>query len=83
MSNHVENLLILVSAITSHISISAFSSLVFVLVGITSFTVGRNICAIAAGIKEYNSIIKKKKKKHGKAVLLLKDKLNTIKVLRV
>ena len=39
------------------------------------------MCAITAGIKKYKSIIKKKKKKHDKIMLLLKDKLNTIDVL--
>ena len=39
------------------------------------------ICAIAAGIKKYKSIIKKKKKKHNEIVLLGKTKLDTIKVL--
>ena len=36
------------------------------------------ICAIAAGIKKYQSIIKKKKKKHNKILLLEKAKLNNI-----
>ena len=36
---------------------------------------------IAAGIKKYKSIIKKKKKKHDKIVLLAKSKLNGIEVL--
>ena len=35
------------------------------------------ICAIAAGIKKYKSVIKKNKKKHDKIVLLGKDKSNT------
>ena len=39
------------------------------------------ICAIAAGIKKYNAIIKKKKKKHDKIVLLATSKLNSIIVL--
>ena len=39
------------------------------------------MCAITAGIKKYKSIIKKKKKKHDKIMLLVKDKLNTIDVL--
>ena len=47
--NYVEHLLILVSAVTGCVSISAFASLV---------------CAITAGIKKYNSIIKKKRNKH-------------------
>ena len=50
--------------------------------GITSSTIGLKICAIAAGIKKYKSIIKKKKKKrHDKIVLLAKSKLNSIAVL--
>ena len=72
--------LFLVSTVTGSVSIPAFASLVCVLVGIISSAVGLKICAIIAGIKKYKSIIKKKKKKHDKIVLLLKDKLNTIEV---
>ena len=36
---------------------------------------------ITAGIKKYNSINKKKKKKHDKIVLLSKSKLNSLEVL--
>ena len=79
--NYVEHLLILASRITGCVSISAFSSLVCDPVGITSFAVGRKICAITAGIKKYKSIIKKKKKKHNKIVLLGEDKLNTTEFL--
>ena len=68
--NYVEHLLILVSPVTGCVSISAFPSLVFVPVVITSSAVGINICAITAGIKKYKLIIKKKKKKHDKIVLL-------------
>ena len=39
------------------------------------------ICAITVGIKKYKSIIKKKKKKHGKKVFLAKSQLNKIKIL--
>ena len=46
---------------TSCVSISAFASLVGVLVVVTSSTVGIKICAITAGIKKYKSIIKKKR----------------------
>ena len=49
--------------------------------GITISAIGLKICAIAAGIKKYKSIIKKKKKKHDKIVLLAKSKLNSIEVL--
>ena len=52
--------------------ISAFASLVCVLVGITSPAVGLKICQITAGIKKYKRIIKKKKKNHDKIVLLEK-----------
>ena len=42
--------------------------------------VGIKICAIAAGIKKYKSIIKKRRKTHKKVVSLAKTKLNTIEV---
>ena len=50
--NYVENLLILVSTVTGYASISEFTSLVRVSVGITSSAVGLKICAITAGIKK-------------------------------
>ena len=74
-------MLILVSTIIGCVSISAFASFVCVPVDITSSAVGIKIYAITTGIKEYKSIIKKKKKKHDKIVLLGKDKLNTIEFL--
>ena len=49
--NYVENLLILVSAITGCVSISAFASLVLVPVGIAISAVGIKICTITSGIK--------------------------------
>ena len=58
-----------------------FTSLVCVPVGITSSARGLKICAITAGINKYKSIIKKKKKKHGKIVLLGKTKLDITEVL--
>ena len=79
--NYVECLFILASTITSCVSISAFASLVYVLVVIRSSAVGIKICKMTAGIKKYKSIIKKKKKEHDKIVLLGKDKLNTIEIL--
>ena len=47
--NYVENLLVLVSTVTGCVWISAFASLVFVPVGITSLAIGTKICAIIAG----------------------------------
>ena len=79
--NYIEHVLILASTITRGISISDFASLFGVPIGITSSAIGLKICAIAAGIKKYRSIIKKKKKKHGKIVLLAKTKLNSTEVL--
>ena len=62
-------------------SISAFTSLVGVPLGIASSAVGIKICATTVGIERYKSIIKKKRKKHDKIVLPAKTKLNTIEVL--
>ena len=79
--NYIEHFLILVSAVTRCISISAFTSLLGILTGIKSSTIGLKICDITAGIKKYKTIIKKKKKKHDKIVLLEKFELNSIEVL--
>ena len=72
--NYIEHLLILVFIFTGCVSISAFASLVAILVGNTSSTEELKICVITVGIKNYKSIIKKKKKKHDKMVLLAKTK---------
>ena len=60
---------------------SAFASLIGIPTGITSSAIGLKMCAIAAGIKKYKSIIKKKKKKHEKIVLLAKSELNILEIL--
>ena len=51
--SYVEHLLILVSTVTGRISIAAFASLVCVAVGIMSSSIRIKICAITAGIKNY------------------------------
>ena len=79
--NYIEHFYVLASTITGCVSISAFASSVGIPIGITSSAFGLNICAITAGIRNYKSIIKKKKKKHDKIVLLAKSKLNSIEVL--
>ena len=71
-------MLILVSTVTGCLTISAFASLVCVPVGITSSVVGIKICTIAAWMKNYKSVIKKKKKKHDKIIFLEKDKTQII-----
>ena len=78
--SYVEHLLILVSTVPGCVSVSSFASLVCVPVGITSSAVGIETCTIAARIKKYKSVIKKKKK-HDKIVFLGNDKLNAIEVL--
>ena len=55
--------------------------MIAVSIGIKSSAIELKICAIAAGIKKYKSIIKKKKNKYDEIVLLAKSKLNSIEVL--
>ena len=62
--NYIEHFLILAYAVTGCILLSAFVSLLGIPIGITFSAIGLQICAITAGIKNYKSIIKKKKKKH-------------------
>ena len=79
--SYIEHFLILASAITECISISAFASILGIPTGITSSALGLKICAITAGIKKYKSIMKRKKKKHDRIVLIVKARLNSIEVL--
>ena len=80
-SNYIEHFLILASSVTACISISAFASLLGILIGIANSAIGLKICATAAGIKKYKSIIKKTKNIHDEILLLAKSKLNSIEVL--
>ena len=61
------------------ISFSAFGSLSGIPIGITSSETGLKICAIAAGIKKYES--RTKKKEHDKIESSVKSNLNSIEVL--
>ena len=79
--NYIEHLLILASAVTVSVSISAFGSLVGISTSIASSAVGLKILAITVEIKKSKSIIKKKRKTHDEIVLLSKTKLNSIEVL--
>ena len=76
--NYIKHSLILASTISGRVSISAFTSLIGIPIGITNSEIGLIICAIAAGKK---SIIKKNKKNLDKIILLAKSKLNSIEVL--
>ena len=54
--------LILASVVTGCVSISALDSLIGVYIGITSSSIGLEICARTAGIKKYKSILRKRKR---------------------
>ena len=79
--NCIEHFLILASAVTGHISITAFASLVGIPIEVTTSGIGLKIWTITAGIKKYKSTIKKTKKKHDKIVMFSKPQLNSIEVL--
>ena len=79
--NYIEHVLILASTITGCLSVSTFTSLDGIPIGITSSAIELQICAITAAIKTYKPVIKRKKKKHDKIALLAKSKLDSIKVL--
>ena len=79
--NCIENFLILGSVITACTSISAFASLLGIPIGITSSAIGLKLCVVAAGIKRFKSIIKKKKKKYDKMVMLAKTNVISIEIL--
>ena len=57
--NYIEHFLILDSAVAGHILVSDFVSLLDVPITITSSAIGLKIFSLTAGIKKYNSIIKK------------------------
>ena len=76
--NYIELFLTLSITIIRCISISAFTHLIGISIGITSSAIGLKICTKAAGIKKYNSTIKKKKQKNDKMILLSESKLNSI-----
>ena len=46
-------------------------------IGITGFAVGLKMCAITAGIRKYQSIIKEKRKQQNHIVLLSKAKFKS------
>ena len=57
------------------------ASLVCIPVDISNSVVGLYFCAITTGIKKYNSLIEKKKRKHYKLVFLTRSQLNGTEVL--
>ena len=79
--NYIEHFLILASTITGCIPFFSFASLFNIPRGIISSAIGIKIYSMTSGIKQDNSIIKKREKKYDKIVLLAKSKLNSIEVL--
>ena len=71
--NYMKHFLILLSVVTGCIPISAFLSFPGIPIEIQSSALGLKICVITAGIKQYKSIIKKKKNKHDETVFLAKS----------
>ena len=78
--NYIDHQLILIFTVSGCVSISAFA-LAGIHIGITSSEIELKICVITAGIKKYQPIIKKEKKKHDKIALLAKSRLNSVEVL--
>lgn len=78
---YIEHSIIFVSAITGHVSISAFASVIGIPIGIKSTVVGLKTCAVTAGIKKYDSIITKKRKNNDIIVSLARAKLSAIEAL--
>ena len=74
--NYFDHSLTAISTITGCVSISAFTSLASIPIGIMSSAIELKICVITTGIKKYESIIKKKRKNHDKI-----SQLNRIEVL--
>ena len=61
--NYIEHLLVLAFVVTGCVSISTFTSIVGIPIGITSSAVVIKLCAVTERIKKYKSIIKKEEKK--------------------
>ena len=59
----MENVLILASTVTDCVLVSAFASLVGITIDITSSSVRLKMCVTTAGVKKYESVVKKKRKK--------------------
>ena len=57
--NYIGQLLILITAVSEFVQISAFASFVGIHSGIASSALKSKICGMTAGIKNYKSIIKK------------------------
>ena len=59
--NYIEYLLNLISIVSGCVSISAFASLVGILIGITGSAIGLKICVATSRIKSISEWLRKKK----------------------
>ena len=69
--NYVEYLLILTLTVTGYVSISEFTSLAGIPVGIVSSSVELRISVITAEIRKYPSFITKKKRNNYDKIILI------------
>ena len=70
--SYIEHSLVLLSEISGCVTTFAFTSLIGIPIGLVSFKVRLNICAITEAIKKYKWITKTKKKKRDKIALIAK-----------
>ena len=78
LNNYFEHFLAFVSAVSGCVSIFVFASWICI---IARSAAGLKICALTAGNKKYQPIIKKKRKKHDNIVLFQETTSNTIEYL--
>ena len=78
--NYIEHLFNLISIVSGCVSISAFASLVDILIGITCSAIVLKICVATSRIKSISEWLRKEKK-HDKIISLAKSTLNSVEVL--
>ena len=76
--NYIDKILIVLSATNGGVSIISFSSVIGAPAGIASASLTLIFSLMAGIIKKLLDITRKKKKKHGKTLMLAKSKFNSI-----
>ena len=79
--DYIDNILIILSATSSRVSIILFTSIIGVPVGIASTSLTLIFSLTTAIVKKVLNITRNKKKKHDKILMLAKSKLNSIETL--
>ena len=79
--DYIDNILIILSATSSRVSIILFTSIIGVPVGIASASLTLIFSLTTAIVKKVLNITRNKKKKHDKILMLAKSKLNSIETL--